>query len=366
MVAKDQGPFRHEVEPESPFKEIENRLKLNLKDDVLPLLGNEVAIGLPMDGLNFVGLPGQIAPKPKPEAKSDDKTAPVESAPVLAISVRDKERLRALMPKIIEALGFKGASQLASTERREDTEIVSYVNLFAYAFVGNFLVLSTDPATTRHVVDSYLKGETLGSNINFKSYTRWQPRQVNGQVYISPALMEGYRDWANQPATRMSEQMRNFMTRFSSVAQPITYSLSNEGLGPLHELHLPKNLVAMLIAGISGEVNPPAELRNERRAIELMYQIAYGEVEYKAKKGGSNYGTLEDLIAADIFPKDEMEKSGYKFQVNLSGDKFEVSAVPLEYGKSGTISLFIDHTLVLRGGDRNGASATVSDPPFHQ
>ena len=366
VTYKDRVLTPSKGESESPFKEIENRLKLNIKDDVLPLLGNEVAIGLPMDGLNFVGLPGQPPPKPKPEAKSDDKTAPVENGPVLAISVRDKERLRALMPKIIESLGFKGASQFASTERREDTELVSYVNLFAYAFIGNFLVLSTDPATTRHVVDSYLKGETLASDINFKSYTRWQPRQLHGQFYISPALMDGYRDWATQPATRMNDQMRTLMTRLSSVAQPITYSLSNEGLGPLHELHVPKNLVALLVTGISGEMNPPPVLQNERMAIGLMYRLAYAEEEYKTKKGGGSYGTLEDLIAADMFPKDEIEKSGYKFQLTASGDKFEASAVPLEYGKSGTMSLFIDHTLVLRGGDRNGASATASDPPFHQ
>ena len=349
---------------ESPFKEIENRLKLNIKDDVLPLLGNEIAIGLPMEGLNFVGLPGQPPPKPKPEAKSDEQTAPVANGPMLAISVRDKERLRALMPKIVESLGFKGASQFASTEQREDTELVSYANLFSYAFIGNFLVLSTDPATTRHVVDSYLKGETLGSDINFKSYTRWQPRQVHGQFYISPALMEGYRTWATQPATRMSDQMRSFITRLSSVAQPITYSLSNEGLGPLHELHVPKNLVAMLVAGISGEINPPPMLQNDRMAIGFMYRMAFAEEEYKTKKGGGSYGTLEDLIAADMLPKDEIEKSGYKFQVNLNGDKFEVSAVPVEYGKSGTMSLFIDHTRVLRGGDRNGAPATASDPPL--
>ena len=357
-------PSPSKTQFESPFKEIENRLKLNIKDDVLPLLGSEVAVGLPMEGLNIAGLPGQIPSTPKPEAKADDKPAAVEKGPVLAISVRDKERLRALMPKIIEALGFKGASQFASTERREDTEIVSYANLFAYAFVGNFIVLSSDPATTRHVVDSYLKGETLASDVNFKSYTRWQPRQLHGQFYISPALMQGYQDWATKPATMMSDQMRSFMMRLGTVAQPITYSLSNEGLGPLHELHVPKGLIAMLVTGISGEVNPPPLVQNERTVIGLMFQIAFAEEEFKNKKGNGSYGTLEDLIAADMFPKDAIEKSGYKIELTASGDKFEVSAVPSEYGKSGTLSMFIDQTRVLRGGDRNGAAATVSDPPL--
>jgi len=353
------------VEPDSPFKAIETKLQLNIKDDVLPLLGSEIAVALPMDGMNMFGLPGQPPPPAKTEEKTPDKDQPVKYGPILAISVRDQERVRALMPKIIEALGFKGANQFAATERREDTELVSYANLFAYAFVGNFLVLSSDAATVRHVVDSHLKNETLASDINFKTYTRWQPRQVHGQIYISPLLMEGYRNWATQATTRMSDQMRNFMTRLSTVAQPITYSLSNEGLGPLHELHVPKNLVAMLVAGISGEINPPATVQNERMAIGMMYTIAHAEEQYKSKKGGGSCGTLEELIAADLFPKEIAEKSGYKFEVTPNGDKFEATAVPLEYGKSGTMSLFIDHTRVLRGGDRSGAIATSSDPPIH-
>ena len=55
----------------------------------------------------------------------------------------------------------------------------------------------------------------------------------------------------------MDEQTRAFLARLSIVPQPVTYSLYNEGFGPLHELHVPKNLVLMLIGGISGFVNSP-------------------------------------------------------------------------------------------------------------
>ena len=205
-----------------------------------------------MQGMGIMGIPGVITSVPETKESSG-------KAPVLAIEVRDKERLRALLPKLIEAFGLKGASALAQTERREDTELVSFANVFAYAFVGDFLVLSGDAATTRKVVDSYLKHETLAADAHFKNYTRWQPRQLHGQVYISPSLMEGLKAWATQPNSGISEQTRAFLTPAGMLAQPITYSLSNEGNGPLHELHLPKNLVLMAVAGISGEVNPPAD-----------------------------------------------------------------------------------------------------------
>src|SRR6185369_3916701 len=111
---------------------------------------------------------------------------------------------------------------------------------------------------------------------------------------------------------------------------------------------------------ISGEMNPSSLLQNERMAVGMMYQLAYAEERYKEKQG--SYGTVEDLMTANMFSKESIERSGYKFELTATGDKFEVSAAPVEYGKSGTLSLFIDQTRLLRGGDHNGGAATASDP----
>jgi len=342
---------------EPPFAVIEKRLKINIKDDLLPLLGSEVAVALPMQGMGIVGVAGVMTSVPETKENSG-------KAPVVAIEVRDKERMRALLPKLIESFGFKGASALASTERREDTELVSYANVFAYAFVGDFLVLSADAASTRRIVDAYLKHETLAADPNFKNYTRWQPRQLHGQIYVSPALMESLKTWSAQSNSPVSEKARALLAPASMLAQPVTYSLSNEGNGPLHELHLPRNLVLMAVTGISGEVNPSPELQKERMTIGAMYMIAGAEQRYKEGTGAGSYGTLEQLMAENLVPKDTIEKSGYRFEVTVSGDKFEVSAAPVEYGKTGKMSYFIDHTYVVRGADRSGASATSSDPPI--
>lgn len=344
-------------EIESPFAAIERQLKINIKDDLLPLLGSEIAIALPMQGMGMVGIPGVITAVPNTKESSG-------KAPVLAIEVRDKERLRAILPKLLDAFGLKGISALAQTERREDTELVSFASAFAYAFIGDFLVLSADPAATREIVNSYLKHETLAADSQFKSYTRWQPRQLHGQIYISPSLMESLNAWSTQPNSGLSEQTRAFLTPAGMLPQPVTYSLSNEGNGPLHELHLPKNLVLMAVAGISGEANPPVTVQKERMALGVMYSIAVAQESYKESKGGS-YGTLEQLIAENLVSKEVIENSGYRFELTASGDTFEVSAVPLEYGKTGKMSYFIDNTRRLRGADRSGAPAMASDPPIH-
>jgi hypothetical protein len=350
-------PTLSKADYESPFAVIEKRLKINIKDDLLPLLGSEVAISLPMQGMGIVGIAGMMTTVPETKENSG-------KSPVIAVEVRDKERVREMLPKLIEAFGFKGAGALASTERREDTELISYANMFAYAFVGDFLVLSTDAASTRKVVDAYLKHETLAADASFKNYTRWQPRQLHGQIYISPAMMESLKTWAAQSNSATSEKARAILAPAAMLAQPITYSLSNEGNGPLHELHLPRNLVLMAVTGISGEVNPSPEVQKERMTIGALYMIASAEQRYKEGTGSGSYGTLEQLIAENLVQKDTMEKSGYRFEVTVSGDKFEATAAPIEYGKTGKMSYFIDNTYVIRGADRNGASATSSDPPI--
>ena len=349
-----------EIGNPSPLEGLEQQLQLNFKNDVLPLLGSEVALRLPVKDVSIFGL---LRPGGTPAGET--KSSP-NAAPVLLLSLKDKEGVRALMPKIIEKLGFKGASMLAQTERQDDTEIVSYAGMFSYAFVGNFLVLSGDPATIKHVVDSYLKRETLAGDSQFKNFTRWQPRPMHGQLFISSALMESYKSWLQQPSTRMTDDVKALLMRLTEMGQPITYSLSNEGLGPLHEVHLPKNLVLMAVTGASGQANPPQDLMNERRASAALYSIAYAQRTYKDGKGFATYGTIEQLVAEELLQKDALEGFGYKFDLTLTGDKFEVSATPVEYGKSGKLSYFLDETFVLRGGDKNGAAANSSDPPISQ
>jgi hypothetical protein len=352
-----------DTELSGPFAAIEKQLKLKIKDDVLPLLGSEIVVSMPVD---FLG----TGPRPRPArdtqasaGDSGNQTTPSGPSFVIAISLRDKEGMRALLPRVVDSLGLKGVSALAKTERREDTEMVSYGDMFSYAFIGNFLVVSADAANTRHVVDSYLKHETLSSETQFKNYTRWQPRQLQAQVYVSPALMESYKAWADQPNALMSDQTREILSRLSVVAQPVTYSLSNDGLGILHELHVPKNLVLMLVTGMSAESNPSPMIANEQATKGALYMIAHGENQYRSGKGAGSFGTLEQLLAEGLVSKELIENHGYKIELTLSGSKFEVTAVPLEYGKTGKTSYYVDESNVLRGGDHGGGAATIADDP---
>ncbi|HEV8368651.1 MAG TPA: DUF3352 domain-containing protein [Pyrinomonadaceae bacterium] len=354
--ADDRSEIRtiKESEPVGPFEEIEKRLKIKVKDDLLPLLGSEIVVSMPVKYLEGAG--------PKSPIAVDQKSAK-EPSFVIALSLKDKEGMRALIPKIVDTIGFKGASSLAQTEHREDTEMVTYGDMLSYAFIGDFLVISSDALTTRHVVDSYLKHETLSSDTQFKNYTRWQPRQLQAQVYVSPALMESYKSWVDQPGTLMSDQTREILSRLTLVTQPLTYSLSNDGLGTLHEVHIPKNLILMAVTGISAESDPSPLVANERATMSLMRMIGQAEIQYHTGQAGS-FGTLEQLLAGGVLSEELMQSHGYKIEVTLIGSSFQATAIPLEYGKTGKRSYYLDETNILRGSDRSGGIATKEDPPI--
>ena len=172
--------------------------------------------------------------------------------------------------------------------------------------------------------------------------------------------MEGYKTWANSPNARISEEARAFLARLTTTAQPITYSLSNDGLGTLHELHIPKNVVLVAVAGAAASGNPPPHVAKEREAMSKLWMIENAERRYKEKNPA--YGSLEELVEAQFLPKEALNSANYKFELTITADGFSILAVPIEYGKSGKLSFFLDQTGLVRGADHGGNPASASDP----
>jgi hypothetical protein len=340
----------------SPFAALEKKTGFKVKEDLLPLLGNEIAIALPKAAFYVPAEPPAIE-GPGPDNEDQQSVRLPEAYPIIAISVRDKEAVRRALPKLIESLSFKGASSMAQTERRDDTEIVSFANVFSYALVGDFLLITPDAKLTRRVVDSYLNQQTLSSDSNFRNFTRWQSRQVHGQVFVSPDLVESY-----VFAGKQRPQPAGVQT--TAVVEPLTYSLSNEGLGPQHELRVPKNVLMSFIAGFSTQVNESPLFTNESIAQSNLRTLSAAQATFHSTTGNGRYGTLDELITADLMAKDLVEKYGYKIELTIMSNKFEAVAVPIEYGKTGRRSFFIDESGVLRGGDHGGGAATLADKPI--
>jgi len=358
-------------QPYDPFAAFEKAGGFKIKDELLPALGNEIAVAASLKGLGALGLELEPRTAPSPAASPDpakadqikaEKLREEQSAPMVLIAVRDREAARKLMPKVLDGLGVGEANLIAQTQRRDDTELVNFADAFAYAFVGDFLIISTTP-TVKHVVDSYLNHETLSSNSAFRSSTHWQPRDMIGQIYVSPSLMEQYAKAIHDPKESMPASMRDFLMRLNATPQAITYALSSEGSNSVHELHVPKALVIASVAGAASVSKEPPPEMNEQIAMSMLRSINSAEATYQTTEGNGSYGSLDQLARTNMISKDMLDKYGYKFEVNASGNQFEATATPVEYGKTGRRSFYIDQTGVLRGDDHAGGPANVADKP---
>lgn len=343
----------------SPFAEYEKKLGLKIKDDVLPLFGNELALAMVPKSSND----NSASPMATPAPGIKQKAMTPDPDPVVAIAVKDKDAVRRLIPKLIETMAGKGANLLAQTERKEDTEITSYANMFSYAFVGDFLILSPNAEATKRAVASYLSGETLSSNSHFRNANNWQSRQLLAQVYMAPGMVQTLGLTGN-PTGPGNEKMAELFSRLDPYIEAVTYSLSNEGSGPLHELHIPKNLLMHMVASLTNDAGAAPINANEAAAKSELRTLVAAEAAYAATTGGGHYGNLDELVKAGLLSKEPIERYGYEIELTVSANRFEATAVPLEYGKSGSLSYFVDESGVVRGGDRGGGPATISDPPI--
>ena len=162
---------------------------------------------------------------------------------------------------------------------------------------------------------------------------------------------------------QLDAELRDFLLGLNPAADAITYALSNDSLGTQHELRVPKNLILTMVASISSATkNPPPEA-NEMVAVSALQMLANTESQYKVGSKNGPYGSLQELVDAKLFPLQEFDKYGYKYEVTVMGDQFEAVATPKEYGKSGKRSFFIDKSGVVRGGDHGGGPATIADNP---
>jgi hypothetical protein len=364
-VLIDKGPPA-EKEPDA-FEQFEKKSGLKIAEDLLPVLGNEIAVATSldsMDTLRMFGIPTPPQP-PRRSAAKNDKEKSGAKAPIFLIAVKDREAAKRLIPKVMAGLGIGDMNLIAQNERRDDSELVNYAGVVAYGFVGNFLVMS-DAASVRRVADAYGQHRTLSTSNVFRNARHWQPRQTLGELYVSPAMMEGYQEQVRKQAGTMDQAMRDFLMQMSPANGAITYALSHDGLGSVHEMHLPKNLILAMVAGTSATMNAMKQgspEMNEMIAIGVLQMLAGAEESYKSTTGRGSYGTVDSLIQQKLIDKSVLENFGYRFDLQTSSTGFEATAVPSEYGKSGKRSFYVDQSGVVRGDDHGGGPAGKSDNP---
>src|SRR5205085_1852869 len=308
-------------------------------------LGNEIAVAAPS---RWVGVGNNASRRQNDNSQG-------AGGPLIVIALNDKRALQALLPRALEAFGLRGVGEQQLIEKRGDVELLTF-SQGTIAFIDRFLVVAPDAATMRHVVDAYNKRETLASSDAYRNAARWQPRQVLGQVYVSSALIKDAFDNPKEELDLIDDAaVRDVLLRLNPEPGAITHALTKDDQGLLHELHIPKEVLALMTADelVSKQLAP---LRaHEAQARYALEAIAAMQGVYKAQHG--SYGSLADIVevqnkeyAEREGPNGERfsvslgntEAEGYEIKLNVANDKFEVTATPTTYRKTGRLSFYID------------------------
>lgn len=329
---------------------IEEKYKFRMKEDFLATLGNEVALST---SLSYLGI-STIGRSRASEAKA-------ASDFVALVALKDKEAFKTMLPKVAEAMGMKLLFDLAKTEKQNDIEIITSAE-FAYAYVNNFLVFSTTPTVVRRVVENYSSGKTLAAGEGFRDPTAWQPREKVAQVFVASSMMESLIASAKKQLAQGEAEDKNSSTMLTFDPAAITYAVSDDEIGLMHELRLPKNLLKLMAVMAAAEMKQAPIKGKESMAMYSLTRIFAAQENYKKGKGKGSYAaTLDDLRQAGSLEEDLQENQDYKFEMSVSGSKLEVTATPVQYGTSGKRSFFIDESGTIRAADHAGQRATVAD-----
>lgn len=124
-----------------------------------------------------------------------------------------------------------------------------------------------------------------------------------------------------------------------------------------------------LVFAENSQGNSSLRISNEKFVIDTLQTLNGAQATHQAING--NYGSLEQL--RNQYFIDSVLATGEKYsyiftittvlQTPNQSPRFQVSAVPQRYGKSGRRSFYLDESGVVRGADREGEPATVEDLP---
>jgi hypothetical protein len=358
-VEGDEGKGTREPTAEQSIAAIEKLFGFKFKEDLLPALGNEVAFSMPLNAGDF----GIRA------SRSEEKKEEVDAEPgfLYIASLNNPDKVREILPRVLVAFGLVEPSATGRPpEKRAGFEIRAAGSL-SYSIINNFLVLG-EPKAVRHCIDSYDSRQTLAASNAYRDSTAWQAKQKLAHVFISDTIMKSINEATRKRSGASTDPVIVALLTQMETAEsaPASYEATNEGDVVVHEMRVPLSLIKSYVLAMTVAVKDAPITTNEAMATYALNTIAYAESSYKDEKKKGRYGTLEELAAEKLLENGFMEHLEYKIELSASGDKFEATATPKSYGKTGRLSFFVNESGTVRAADHKGQPATPDDPPSEQ
>ena len=346
------------------IKAVEKIFGFKFREDLLPALGHEVAFSMTLDASDF-GIPSRRGAAEEKEEEKKERDA--EPGFILILSLNDSDKVREILPRVLMAFGIvSGEAVWSQPEKRAGFEMRA-AGSFAYTTIGDFLVVG-EPKSVRHCIDAYDARRTLAASNAYRDATDWQARQKLAHLFVSDSVAKEIVEATRKRSGGSTDPAVASLLAQLETAEtaPASYEATNEGDVVVHEMRLPVSLIKTYAAAVTVGVKDAPVLAGESMALYTLQRIEGVEASYKDGKKKGRYGTLEELVAEGLLEKDFIEHLDYRIELTASSDKFEATATPKTYGKTGRRSFFVNESGKVRAADRKGEPATADDPTVEQ
>lgn len=344
--------------------DIEQTIGVSLRGELLPALGTEFAFSGTLETM-FGGTPPSAEGAPRPIT-------------VVTFDVRNPEVARKIASKIltlkpdmpaIEPIEYKGA------------ELWDVPGDTAFALGKDFGIIGSGQ-DIRRCLDAQAAGTVLAKTPEYAAQAgTWAGDTLYGTFESAAAheaaeRMEAKRRESMRQAVGDNPETLEMMNVWSAIPTMFPSAVFRDGSGVHWEASVPvaplAGVASYVFKQVLRDAGPTREPENDPndQMLSVLYTIASAEANFRSEK--DRFATVEELISEGRLTQsaieDDVKRAGYRIQVTPEGTgtgaRFTVSATPIEYGKPGKLSFFIDESFIIRAADREGAPASASDAPF--
>ncbi|HEX8091929.1 MAG TPA: DUF3352 domain-containing protein [Blastocatellia bacterium] len=226
------------------FAMAEASLGFSIKNELLPTLGNELAISL--SGFD------RFLPSTAKAASHGPAKLPMPRF-MLMVALKDPTGFEMLISRLISKQGGAPA-QLAQAPYRGAT--ISYNKDVAYAISGGFFIISGSVADIRRALDARAAGSSLASTAEFRAAVG-SSQQAMMQAYLSPAISSKIFESILTEVVKANAELKYYARNVTLTRSAIGLTMTPDSDGLMMEMRAPTNLTFMALAAIATGKSAP-------------------------------------------------------------------------------------------------------------
>jgi hypothetical protein len=225
------------------FAMAEASLGFSIKNDLLPTLGNELAISL-------AGFDRFLFPSASPASngqRAAATTRPLLPRFMLMVALKDPARFEKLISRLVSVQG-SASIQLARAPYRGVT--ISYNKDVAYTISGGFFIISGSPADIRRALDAHALGNSLASTAEYHAAVG-SPQQAMMQAYLSSSISNKILESISAEVLKASPELKDYVRSAAQSRSAIGLTMMPDSDGLMMEMRAPTKLAFMALAAVT-------------------------------------------------------------------------------------------------------------------